>query len=57
MTERWVKVKQHRRSIHRNCAHCTTTATYTATRIRNGFRMQLSMCQMHAELRGIIGGN
>lgn len=54
MVTRFIKVKVHKRSIGKWCQHCHTSATVTALRRQDRFKMPVWYCLDHAKQRGAV---
>ncbi len=52
---KYVKVKRHKRSLHKDCMRCGKDATVTATHVNvNGMRMDVMFCEGCAREGGVI---
>ena len=54
MASKYIGVKRHKRSIHKNCMRCNDPATVTATRKNGRMALDVHYCEAHAIKGGLI---
>ena len=55
MTNKFIKVKWHKRPFGRSCMHCGRSAVVEALRVHveSKHRLPVAYCDEHAEVRGV----
>jgi len=54
MTSTFVGVKVYKRPLKKLCLHCGRHVIVTAFRKDHGYKLPVSYCQEHAEMRGAV---
>ena len=57
MTNKFIKVKWHKRPFGKQCNHCGSSAVVEALRVHveSKHRLPVAYCIHHAEVRGVLG--